>query len=289
MPYADVAGVSFHYDDIGSGDPPLVLVPGFGSSLLKYRDAMPALSTSRRVIAVDLPGFGRSGAPSWGTYSPAWFAGGLRSFLSVIGVERAVIVGNSLGGLTAIHFAAAFPARTAALIAVAPALPNDGPQPPLRNTLGFLAPALPVVGPLAMRRYLARDPKRLVEESAARNFADPSRLAPATRTLLEEEAAARAGDPDVVRAVVRANRAMMWAVTGGREMTWKVLRAVRAPSLFMWGEQDRMVPPHIALRAVAEVQNAHLVKLEDCGHNPQTEKPEEFAAIVLEFVRTMAR
>ena len=89
--------------------------------------------------------------------------------------------------------------------------------------------------------------------------------------------------------VVRANRAMMWAVSGGRENTWNVLRAVRAPTLFMWGEQDKMVPPHIGTRAIAEVANSHYVELEDCGHNPQTEKPEEFAAIVLEFARTMAR
>jgi pimeloyl-ACP methyl ester carboxylesterase len=289
MTATDVRGVSINWESAGAGDPPFVLIPGYGSSIVKFRDAMPALATGRRAIALDLPGCGRSGAPRDGRYTPAWFAGGVRAFLDEIGVERAVIVGNSLGGLTGIHFAAAYPARTAALVAVAPVLPNDGPQPALRTTLGFLAPALPVLGPLAMRRNLSRDPERFVTESLARNFADPARVAPATRKLLEEEAAARANDPAVALAVTKASRAMMWAVTGGRERTWEVLRAVRAPTLFLWGDKDKMVPPHIGVRAIREVANAHYVEFEDCGHNPQMEKPEEFAATVLEFARTMAR
>lgn len=282
----DVAGVRIHWAEGGAGDPPFLLVHGLASSGAKFLDAARHLAASRRTIVIDMPGFGRSGAPR-ASYTPAWLAGGVRAFLDAIGVARAVVVGNSLGGLVAIRLAAAWPGRVEALVAVAPVLPDDEPGRPNRDALKMVAGSLPVIGPLAHERYWARAPAEIVGESLRRNFVDPSRVSPSTMRMLEEDAARKGWDRSLRLANARAQRGAVWAATGRRETTWSVLRSVSVPTLFVWGEHDRVLPLRIGRRAVGEVPGSHLIVLDDCGHNPQVEMAEEFSAAVLSFVRAV--
>ena len=285
--YSVVGGVRLHWVEQGSGaDAPFILLHGWGSSSVKWGDAIPALATQRRTIALDLPGFGRSDAPR-GSYSPAWLAGSVRAFMDAEGIERAVLVGNSLGGLVGIWFAGAWPERTEALVAVAPALPNDGAQPSGKVLASVLAPLIPGAGSMVVRRYMQRPAEQVVAESLQRNLVDASRATPGMVRALEEEAARRANDPGAHRAVVASNRAMMWQLTAMRERTWAILRALKVPVLFVWGEKDGLVPVHVGRRAVEEVPGSHLVVLDDCGHNPQVEFPERFASAVLSFARAL--
>jgi pimeloyl-ACP methyl ester carboxylesterase len=283
----DVGGTKINWVESGSGDPPFVLIHGFGSSIAKWLDVLPLLGADRRTIALDLPGFGASDAPA-GPYSPAWLAGAVRAFLDEIGVARAIWVGNSLGGLTAIHAAAAWPDRVAALIGVDAALPSEGTgRPSLGVLLGFVAPALPVVGEVVYRRYISRPPEQIVEESLRRNFADPSRVSETARRALIEDARSRVGRHDHARAVVRANRQMMWALSARREDTWRTLRSVTAPTLFIWGANDRLIRVEAGERAVEQLPGSQLIVIEDCGHNPQMERPEEFATSAIAFARSL--
>lgn len=284
---AHVDGTKINWVEAGSGDPPFLLIHGFGSSIAKWLDVLPLLGADRRTIAIDLPGFGASDAPP-GSYSPTWLAGAARAFCDEIGVARAIWVGNSLGGLTAIHAAASWPERVAGLIAVDPALPSEsGEQPSLRVLMGFVAPALPVVGELIYRRYISRPPEQIVEESLRRNFADPSRVSETGRRALVEDARSRVGRHDHARAVVRANRQMMWALSARREETWRVLRSVRAPTLFIWGANDRMIRVDTGHRAVEQLPGSQLIVIDDCGHNPQMECPEQFASSAIAFARSL--
>jgi pimeloyl-ACP methyl ester carboxylesterase len=283
-----VGSARIHWVEAGEGtEAPFLLVHGWGSSVLKWMDAIPLLAGHRRTIAIDLPGFGESSTPR-GSYSPAWLAGSIQAFMNAIDVERAIVVGNSLGGLIAIHFAAAWPQRVEALIGVAPALPNDGPQPPMRNMAAVLAPTVPVLGEALFGRHVRRDPEAIVRESLVRNCVDPQRVSATTRAALVEEARARASRPEQVKSVTLANRRMMWALSGGREATWRIARLIKAPTLFLWGEGDRMVPAHIGDRAVREVPGAQLIVLKDTGHNPQMETPQEFASATIAFSRAVA-
>lgn len=282
----DVHGVRVHYYDEGAGDPPYVLIHGWGSSVLKWRDAVPRLMQDRRTIAIDIPGFGRSECPD-GSYSPGWMAGAVRATLDEIGVKRAILVGNSLGGLVAIYAAAAWPDRVAGLVLAAPALPNEQKVEDPVMFFKFLAPGLPVVGEFAYAKYLAaRTPEDLVAEGLQRNCADPTRVSRATLDMLVEEAAGRVGRNDHIRAVVRANRHMMWALTARRERTWRILRSIEAPTMFLWGDSDKLLPTHIGERAVGELSGSQLVMLPDCGHNPQMELPDEFSAATITFARS---
>ena len=282
-----VGRTKIHWLEAGSGDPPFLLIHGFGSSTAKWLDALPLLGADRRTIALDLPGFGVSDAPR-GPYSPAWLAGAVRAFCDEIGVDRAIWTGNSLGGLVAIHGAAAWPDRVAGLIGVDAALPVEGGRPNARILTSFIAPALPGIGELIYRQYVRRPAEVLVDESLERNFVRPERISDTTRRALVEDARGRRGRPDHARAVVRANRRMMWALSARRETTWAVLRSVRVPTLFIWGAADRLVPVEAGERAVKELPGSELIVIDDCGHNPQMECPEEFAAFAIAFGHRLA-
>jgi pimeloyl-ACP methyl ester carboxylesterase len=109
----DVGGLPVHHLTAGEG-PPLVLLHALGESALDWRWVLPALARTHRVYALDLPGFGYSGKPS-AEYSPAFFARFVSVYLDALGLERAAVVGNSLGGLAALRLALSEPARVGAL------------------------------------------------------------------------------------------------------------------------------------------------------------------------------
>ena len=115
----DVGGLPIHYLAAGEG-PPLVLLHALGESALDWRWVLPALAHTNRVYAPDLPGFGYSAKPS-AEYSPAFFARFVGAYLDALGVERATLVGNSIGGLAALRLALSEPERVGALGLVASA------------------------------------------------------------------------------------------------------------------------------------------------------------------------
>lgn len=277
-----VGGVKIHYAEEGSGGPPLLLIHGLGSASTKFFPSVPYLAPFRRSIALDLPGFGRSDAPK-GPYSPAWQAGAVRAFCDALDIDRAIVVGNSYGGLVATWFAASWPERVAAAALLAPAFPNDGP--PSKGGLRFVAGTLPFIGPLAQRYYWTRDPAAVVAESLERNCVDPSRIDPGIVRLLEADAARKADEPALRRAALAATRAVAWAVTGQRERTWRVLSSLRVPTALIWGAEDRVVPVHVGHAAASKLSGSHLIVIDDCGHNPQMERPDTFADALVSFVR----
>lgn len=284
-----VGAARMHYIETATpGDEaPFLLIHGWGSSVVNWLETMKLLGAHRRAIAVDLPGFGESSTPN-GSYRPEWLAGSVRAFMDALGLSRAVVAGNSLGGLVAIMLAAAWPERVEALIPVDPALPNDGPRPPIKHVGALFAPTLPVVGEALFARYLRREPRAVLDEALQRNFADPTNLSEAMYAARLAEAHARQARTEQVLSVTRSNRQMMWALTGRREVIWRTVRSLSIPTLFVWGDQDRLVPSHIGERAVGEVAGAQLVVLENCGHNPQLECPQEFSAATIAFVRAVA-
>ena len=111
--HIDVEGHRVRYLTAGEG-PPLVLLHGVGTSSGEWSWVLPALAHNNLVYAIDLPGYDGSYEPP--DYSPAYTASFVSSFLDAVGVERAVIVGNSFGGLVSLHLALSNPARVSALV-----------------------------------------------------------------------------------------------------------------------------------------------------------------------------
>lgn len=270
-------------DGLATDTSAFVLVHGLGGSATRFNDLMPHLARIRRTIAMDLPGFGYSDTPN-GSYSMAWFAGAVRATMDAAGIERAVLLGNSMGGVVAMHLAAAEPQRIDALVLSAPALPILG-RPDREVLAGFVAPMVPVLGPKLYMRYVRqRSAETLVKELLQRNVADPSKVAPETVAKMVVETRATAFHEDRGRAIERTNRALGWAMSGGRETTWAVARAVRAPTLVIWGAQDSMLPSALGEAAVREIPGSQLVVLDGLGHIPFLEAPERFARAVQTFI-----
>jgi pimeloyl-ACP methyl ester carboxylesterase len=264
--YETVAGRRLRYVRTGRG-PAVVLVHGFGSSLATWKDVIPGVARGHEVVALDLPGFGLSDQPA--DLSVEDFPRAVVGLMDRLSIERAALVGNSLGGATSALVAGSYPGRVSALVLVDAAGFNlaPGDRPALvRWTMG---PA----GAL-----LSRLPgKRLVVEAALRQVFHDPRLVTPGRVAEYLQVAARPGSFASIRSLGESLRARGAVVQDA-------LPRVSAPTLVLWGADDRWIPVADADRFVASIPGARKVVIPDCGHVPQEEKPELVAEALREFL-----
>ncbi len=244
---------SLHYIDPGGDGPPVVLIHGYADSSYSWqRNLGPLLSAGLRPVLVDLPGLGRSTAPppsremSLGNQAAAVIA-----LLDGLGLERAHLVGHSMGGAIVLHLCLTRPERVDRAAAIAPV---------------WRRPRRPLM--LARRgvHRLAALGGRLVFARALRDvYHDPSRIA---ASLVDEYAAVAA-------------RAGYWADLArlSREFFSVELDALcerlghlEAPLLLLWGEHDTWVKPRPAL--AEQIPRARYLAVGDAGHNVHQEQPE---------------
>jgi len=286
--FAAAGRVKLRYIESGTGDPPIVLLHGLGSTVTKWRDALPIIGSRRRAIAIDLPGFGRSDAPR-GHYTFGFLAGGIKAFLDSIGVERCVLVGNSLGGITAMWLAATWPERVAGLVLVDPALPlPPGARPDVKTIARMAVASLPGVGEALYAGFMKlRSADWQVADGLRRNVADATRVSAETLRLMHEEAEQRRHDPGLRAPVLSAQRNLLWMLSARRADVERVAASLRVPTLLVWGSEDVLVPLAVGEHWVGRIPGAELVVLEGAGHNPQIEIPDRFSEIVLTFAERL--
>ena len=287
--FANAKGVRLHYIEAGTGEPPIVLLHGLGSTVTKWRDTLPMIGARRRAIAVDLPGFGKSATPR-GRYTFGFLAGGIIAFLDVLSIERCVLIGNSLGGMTAMWLAAARPERVAGLVLVDPALPLPAGARPDASTAARMAVAsLPGVGEALYTLFTRlKTADEQVADGLKRNVADASKVSQETQRLLHLEAEERRHSTGLRRPVLSAQRNLMWMLTARRDEVERVAGSLAVPTLLIWGSEDRLVPLATGEEWVGKIPGAELVVMEGAGHNPQLEMPDRFAEIVLAFADRLA-
>ena len=264
--FVRAAGLRLHVRDSGppAGKPGarvVILLHGFGASLHTWEPWAQALAGDLRVISLDLPGAGLTGADPTGDYSDDRGMQVLLALMDQLGIAHASLVGHSMGGRLAFRFAAAHPARVDKLVLVAP----DGFASP-----GFeygKGPDVPAVAGL-MRYALPRMLLRMSLEPAYANTA-----------LMTDEVVTRYHDMMLapgVRGALLERMAQMRL----REPTPE-LKTIRAPTLLLWGEQDAMIPLANAQDYLRVMQDARLVTLPGVGHLPH----EEAAAASLPAVK----
>jgi pimeloyl-ACP methyl ester carboxylesterase len=282
--FADVSGVRLHFIEAGAGDPPVVLLHGLGSTVAKWRDALPMIATRRRTIAVDLPGFGLSQAPR-ARYTFGFLAGGIRAFLDAMRINRCVLVGNSLGGTVALWLAAASPERVAGLVLVDAALPLPaGARPDAKTVAQMIVVSLPGVGEALYSGFVRfRSADWQVADGLRRNVADASRVSAETLRLMREEAEQRRRRPELRRPMLSAQRNLLWMLSARRAEVERVAASLRVPTLLVWGSDDVLVPLPVGEEWVGKIPGAELVVLGGAGHNPQIEVPDRFSELVLAF------
>jgi pimeloyl-ACP methyl ester carboxylesterase len=275
--FLDVNGLRVHYKTIGQAEPTLVLLHGFGASLFSWHEVMAPLAKVGRVIAYDRPAFGLTSRPMPGEgsewsgqnpYSPDAQVELLAALLDKLGVEKAVLVGNSAGGTVAVAMALRYPERVSALVLVDPAIYGSGGAP------GWVRPflALPQVrrlGPLLVRSIQERG-DTLIRSA----WYDPSRIGP--DVLAGYRKVLRAKDWD---------RALFEFTAASRPLNLeKQLGRLTMPTLVITGDHDTWVPTAQSVRLAGELPNARLVVIPECGHLPQEERPELFMQAVTGFL-----
>jgi pimeloyl-ACP methyl ester carboxylesterase len=252
--FASLEGMRVHYRDEGSG-PPLVLVHGTSSSLHTWDGWVKLLSARRRVVRLDLPGFGLTGPAPDGDYTAQRYARLIAALMDQLGIERADLAGNSLGGRVALAFALERPTRVRKLVLVDASGLSGQKLPPI-----FEIARLPVLH----RLLTIATPRWLVKRNVIDVYGDPARL---DEALVDRYAA-------LLRA--EGNReALVTRLRGARDPDLDArLAEIRAPVLIQWGERDRWIPLPFATRLQQGIAGSTLKTYPDAGHVPMEELPE---------------
>ncbi len=271
-------GVSLHVRETPGPDGlPAVYVHGLSGSATNWTDLAALLAPRAAGVAVDLPGFGHSpplAVPDW---SPQAHADALLCFLAGRN-ERVHLLGNSMGGALAIEVAARRPELVASLTLISPAVPDRRPDPRRISDPRLALALVPVLGRRARAAVTALTPEQRARQVIDICFGDPGRVPPERVAEFAAEIARRNRLPWTRDAVNRTAVAMIRSWARGR--LWEVAARVRAPTLVVWGELDRLVAPRLAPRTAAAIPGAELLVLPGVGHVAQMEVPEVVADAV---------
>jgi pimeloyl-ACP methyl ester carboxylesterase len=261
----EVDGVRLHYVEAGEG-PPLLLLHGLNGSTFGFRLLTPYLTPHYRTIAIDLMGFGYSDRPQRRDYSLGAQARLVAGFLDALGIERASVLGHSLGGVVAMHLALEFPERVDRLILASSASDSETRRG-LRSSR-LVRPLLPVVAAFTVQNQRFR---RMSLRSACY---DPAFVTP---ELLDGYMA-----PTRVKGHLRALGSLM---VDRRKDAPIDLSAIRQPTLILWGSSDRWLPPSHGRRLLTLVPNSQMAIIENAGHLVMEEQPEDAARAVIGFLQ----
>jgi 2-hydroxy-6-oxonona-2,4-dienedioate hydrolase len=230
------------------------------------------LARNHRVYAIDLPGYDGSVKPP--DYAPAFTANFISSFLDAAGVERATVVGNSFGGLTALHLGLSEPERVYALILSDSAGLGRAVNPALA------AVTLPGGGDVA--KILDKTPLGAGQRAFSRAlllFARPWQIPP--KWLKDQYQLAQM--PNFMEATLESIRSAV-GLAGQREVFLDQLPRLQMPTLIMWGIEDRVIPLWHAGAAVSRLDKGTLRFIPNCGHLPHVEQPKRFVSILENFL-----
>lgn len=262
----------------GGGEPAL-LVHGLGGSSLNWTDLQALLVGRLETEAIDLPGFGFS-PPSPEGYSLRVHARAVVRRIEERGAGPVHLMGNSLGGAVSVLVAARRPDLVRTLTLVSPALPTLRLAPGSDKRLPLML--LPGVQKLAARQLAAAGPQARVQSVLDLCFVDASRVSAERRAEMLAEARRRASLDHDQAAFARSLRGLVGSYAyRGADAVWRQLRRVEAPSLVVWGAQDRLVSVALAVRTASALPDAGLLVLDDVGHVAQMERPDLVARAVL--------
>ena len=280
-------GLNIHYLQGGSG-PPLVLVHGLGSSAaVEFYFNLEPLVANHRVLAIDLPGFGRSDKPAL-EYTIELFVKAVRDLMICEHLERAAVMGVSMGGRVALGLALDSPQMVDRLILV-DALGVGAPRRVfayrilLTRGLGELtlhgtARALRRMNPRTIRRFWTWYMKR---PGRVDGILTDQRIADHGELLSKPEY--RAAYLSALRSIAGMNTLRDGIVVQER------LKELRMPTLLVWGRHDHIFPAAHAEAALNVLSNGRAEIFEESGHTPQMEEPDRFNRIVLDFLREPVR
>jgi pimeloyl-ACP methyl ester carboxylesterase len=272
----------------GPSAEPALYVHGLGGASTNFTDVADLLAPWLDGEALDLPGFGRSGPPPDGDYSIRAHARLVIRYLEQSGRGAVHLVGNSMGGAISIQVAARRPDLVRSLTLVSPAVPDLRP----RKGSDLMLPLLlvPGIGPRAVARMEGLPPERRALAVIQLCFAHPE-LVPAHRLAeAAEEVSVRRDFPWAGEALLMSFRGLVRSyLLQGRRSAWQAMARVEAPSLVIWGTEDRLVDVSNAPRVAATLPDSTLLVLPDVGHVAQLEDPVTTARAILALIERSRR
>lgn len=271
--FVEIDGCNIRYRDTGGTSPVVLLTHGIGSSLETWMAQLNLAGDQQmRLIAWDVPGHGLSDFGDQ-PYGPPKFAEVAWRFLNALGVDKAILAGNSMGGAISVHMAGLQPKRALKLLLLnAATLGKETPLP-------FRMMTLPLLGDL-----MARPGQAAVDQQIAAIFYDQSAVTDSVREIATRNVM-RPGAQKAFLATIR----QMTSLTGQRrdlvDASLSLLSSFSIPVLFIHGRQDAVLPLQHSVDAQKRTPLSKLVILEDCGHTPQIEKPDTVFEILRDFAQ----
>ncbi|MGH8861222.1 MAG: alpha/beta fold hydrolase [Jatrophihabitantaceae bacterium] len=264
---------------------PALFVHGLGGAATNWTDFAGLLRDELAIEAIDLPGFGRSGPARGDDYSLQAHADTVIAYLEQSARGPVHLVGNSMGGAIALVVAAHRPDLVRTLTLVSPAVPDRKVRVHvLKNDWRLALLIVPMLGMVVLRKLGQVPVETRVKGTIALCFADPSRLPERRFDEMVDEARERVGKPWVDAALLRSTRGLVRSQFLRNRAGWSEMRRVTAPTLVLWGDEDRLVAPDLAPYVAAAIPYARLLVLEHIGHTAMMEDPETSARAQLGLI-----
>lgn len=261
------------YHAAGAGDDAFVLLHGSGpgvSAWSNFGNNLPVFAEHFRVLMPDLPGFGQSTLPTLDRVYSTIAAEAVLRLLDELGIERAHLLGNSMGGTVAAELALMAPERVGRLVLMGPG----------GLAVNLFGPSLSE-GALRMHEFLAEPSREAMRRWISSMVYDQATV---TDELIDRRMANAS-----VPGQVEASRAIVATfydpeLTAGRTPLWTRSQKLKHPTLLTWGRDDRMIPYDFAHFSFRQLPDAELHAFARCGHWAQVERKEDFERVVLEFL-----
>jgi pimeloyl-ACP methyl ester carboxylesterase len=278
LKFLELHGDRIAYRDVGDGDEALLLIHGMAGSSETWRAVIPQLSRRYRVVAPDLLGHGQSAKPR-GDYSLGAFAVWLRDLLDELGISRATIIGQSLGGGVAMQFVYQHPDYCQRLILIS----SGGLGPDVGWTLRLLsAPGAEFILPVIAPRPVLIAGNKLRSWVAAAGIQSP-------RGAEMWSAYSSLSDAETRQAFLRTLRSVVDYRGQAVSALNRLHMAAELPIMAIWGDHDRIIPVDHAYAAQTARPASRLEVLEGVGHFPHVERPSEVVDLIDDFINSTSQ
>ena len=268
--FMSILGMQVHYRDQGvqSDSVPLILLHGMSSSLNTWDSVVFYLANHRRVISLDLPGFGLTGPSPENMYNFDYYNKFIDSFTRRLQLTKFTLVGNSMGGSIAWNYALFNPAVVDKLVLIdAVGYPKRGE----RGSLGFKIASTPVINNI----LLFTTPKALVRKSLETIYFDQSRVTDAQVERFHDMA---------IREGNRAAALLIFKGSFGTSQFKGKIKEIKTPTLVLWGDKDNLISVENAYQFNQDIKGSKLEVYPNVGHVPMEEVPERVAKSILDFI-----
>jgi pimeloyl-ACP methyl ester carboxylesterase len=275
--FMPILGMKLHYRDEGiqSDSTPLILLHGMSSSLNTWDSVVIGLKDKKRVISLDLPGFGLTGPSPENTYNFEYYSKFIDSFTTRLNIKRFILVGNSMGGAISWNYALHNPQGLAKMVLIdAAGYPKKGES----GSLGFTIASTPIINNL----LLYATPKFLVRKSLETVYYDPARVTDAQVERFHD-VAIREGNRGAALLIFKGS----FQGNSKRFLNSNISRIkdIKTPTLILWGDKDNLISVDNVAQFQRDIPGSKAEIYKNVGHVPMEEVPGKVAASIAGFVK----